>query len=517
MIASTLQPSVRLSSVLQGIYPLHAGSDRDLHDITLDSRSVQAGSLFMACKGASHDGRLHVDQAIAKGAAAILVEADEVDWCCEQLKYGVPILPVLNLHEQMAELAARFFGEPGKKMRMIGVTGTNGKTTTTQLLANAHVALGHRCGVIGTLGHGMAGSAIAGNEQGPGTTPDAVAMQKILASMREQQAHTVVMEVSSHALDQRRILVDDYAVAVFTNLSRDHLDYHGSMEAYGAAKRKLFQGQALQLAVLNADDAYASATAGLLPPDVRCFTWSINNPVADIHAVSIEFLPRGVELVVKTPWGIFNFASRLLGTFNVSNLLAVLTTVLASESLQPQFDPAALIAVIADLNAVVGRMQLVSGYPVTAVIDYAHTPDGLRNALQAVREHCQGRLWCVIGCGGERDRGKRPQMAGLAELMADHLVLTDDNPRLEASASILADMQTGLQQPARACIIADRAKAIGLALDSAEPGDIVLIAGKGHEQYQEVAGIRHPFSDAAIASDLLARRFGNKAQMEVGQ
>ncbi len=517
MMTPALQASVRLSSVLQGIYPLHARNDRDLCAITLDSRRVQPGSLFMACKGMSFDGRLYVDQAVANGAAAILVEADEVDWCCEQVKDGVPILPVLNLHEQMAELAARFFAQPGKKLRMIGVTGTNGKTTVTQLLAAAHVALGHRCGVIGTLGYGMYGSEIAGNEQGPGTTPDAVAMQNILASMREQNADTVVMEVSSHALDQRRILVDDYAVAVFTNLTRDHLDYHGSMEAYGAAKRKLFQGQALQLAVLNADDAYASATAGLLPPDVRCFTWSIDNPVADIHAVSVEFLPHGVELVVKTPWGIFNFASRLLGTFNVSNLLAVLTTLLAADSLKPEFDPASLIAVIADLDTVVGRMQLVSGYPVTAVIDYAHTPDGLKNALQAVREHCHGRLWCVIGCGGERDRGKRPQMAALGEQLADHLVLTDDNPRHEASLTILADMKAGLQHAEAVHIIADRAKAIGFALGAAEPGDIVLIAGKGHEQYQEVAGIRHPFSDAVVARGFLDQRFTSDAHSEVAR
>jgi UDP-N-acetylmuramoyl-L-alanyl-D-glutamate--2,6-diaminopimelate ligase len=515
MIATTLLSSVRLSSVLQGLYPLHANSDRDLSDITLDSRQVQPGSLFMACKGAHFDGRKYIGQAIARGAAAILVEADEVDWCCEQEKSGVPILPLLNLHAQMAELAARFHGEPGKQLRMIGVTGTNGKTTATQLLAAAYSALGHRCGVIGTLGYGMYGSMLAGNVQGPGTTPDAVALQRILAAMHAQHADTVVMEVSSHALDQQRVLVDDYRVAVFTNLSRDHLDYHGSMEAYGAAKRLLFQGEALQLAVLNADDNYANATASVLAPGVRCFTWSIHNPVADIHATSVRFLPKGVELVIKTPWGIFNFHSRLLGSFNVSNLLAVLTTVLAAESLNPGFDPAALIAVVANLGAVVGRMQLCSGYPVTAVIDYAHTPDGLLNALQAVREHCQGRVWCVVGCGGERDRGKRPQMAALGEQLADSLVLTDDNPRNEASAVILADMQAGLQHPERAHIIADRAKAIGFALGNAAEGDIVLIAGKGHELYQDVAGKRLPFSDAVMAEALLAQRFGKQAPAEV--
>ena len=515
MITRTLQSSVRLSSVLQGIYPLHASNDRELHNITLDSRHVSSGTFFMACKGAKFDGRKFIDQAIAKGAAAVLVEADEVDWCCEQEKAGVPILPVLNLHAQMAELAARFHGEPGKQLRMIGVTGTNGKTTTTQLLAAAYSALGHRCGVIGTLGSGMYGSALASNEQGPGTTPDAVAMQGILAAMREQQADTVVMEVSSHALDQRRVLVDDYVVAVFTNLSRDHLDYHGSMEAYGEAKRLLFKGRSLQLAVLNADDPYTSATATRLPADVRCFTWSIQNPSADIQATSARFRHDGVELAVRTPWGKFAIASSLLGSFNVSNLLAVLTTVLAAESLNAAFDPAALVAVVAGLKPVVGRMQLCSGYPVTAVIDYAHTPDGLKNALQAVREHCQGRLWCVTGCGGERDRGKRPQMAAIAEQLSDQLVLTDDNPRNEASASILTDMQAGLVHPSRASTIADRGAAIRFALGAAEPGDVVLIAGKGHEQYQEIAGIRHAFSDAVLAEATLQQRFGSKGAMGV--
>ena len=505
-VAPDPQP-VLLSSVLQGIYPLHARSDRPVHDITLDSRRVQNGSLFMACKGASHDGRRFVDSAIAAGAVAVLVEADEVDWCCEQERNGVPVLPVLNLQEQMAELAARFYGEPARQLRLIGITGTNGKTTTCQLLAQALAASGYRCGVIGTLGHGLVGDELQSNKSGPGTTPDAVMLQRIFAGMRAERADTVVMEVSSHALDQRRIIVDDFAVGIFTNLTRDHLDYHGTMEAYGAAKRKLFQGHALELAVLNADDEFAFSTRDLLSGDVRCFTWSVHNRSADVHALDVQFLTDGLKLTIGTPWGTFALQSSLLGSFNVSNLLAVLTTALAAEALQPGFDPARIANAVAGLKPVVGRMQLVGKFPVAVVVDYAHTPDALEKALQAVREHCAGHVWCVIGCGGDRDRGKRPQMGAIAERFADRIVLTDDNPRSEASEVILADITGGLQNPARATVIADRAAAIEFAISSAAIGDVVMIAGKGHEDYQEINGQRLPFSDVLLAQLILQERF----------
>ncbi|MES2603480.1 MAG: UDP-N-acetylmuramoyl-L-alanyl-D-glutamate--2,6-diaminopimelate ligase [Pseudomonadota bacterium] len=508
MAPTAVNKPVLLSSVLQGIYPLHTRADRELQDITLDSRCVQVGSLFMACKGASFDGRHYIDKAINAGAAAVLVEADEVDWCCEQERDGVPVLPVLNLQQQMAELASRFYGEPGKQLRLIGITGTNGKTTTCQLLAQTLQALGYCCGVIGTLGHGLVGSELSSEKAGPGTTPDAVKLQQIFAGMRAQSADTVVMEVSSHALDQRRILVDDFAVGIFTNLTRDHLDYHGTMDAYGATKQTLFHSRGLELAVLNADDEFVLGTRTALSGDVRCFTWSTHNSSADVYTTDVQFLPTGLQLVVCTPWGKFSFYSALLGSFNVSNLLAVLTTALAAEALKPGFDAARIVSAVANLKTVVGRMQPVGNFPVTAVVDYAHTPDALEKALQAVREHCSGRLWCVFGCGGDRDRGKRPQMAAVAERLADQLVMTNDNPRTESAASILADMQAGLQHPARSLVIADRAVALATALNDALPGDVVLIAGKGHEDYQEVAGQRLPFSDALIAHQCLLQRFG---------
>lgn len=501
--------TMKLSDVLQGRYPLPARCDRELNDITLDSRRVQHGSLFMACKGQSHDGRLFVDKAIAAGAAAVLVEADEVDWCCEQERNGVPVLPLVNLHGQMAELAARFYGEPGKQLRMVGITGTNGKTSISQLLAQGFSALGYRAGVIGTLGHGMVGDELQQDGDGPGTTPDAVVLQRIFASLRDRQADTLVMEVSSHALDQSRVLVDDFAIAVFTNLTRDHLDYHHTIEAYGDAKRLLFRGQGLQLAVLNADDDYAAATAGILQGHVRCFAFGLHNAAADIFAESLRFTANGIEMIVRTPWGRFDITSALLGSFNASNVLAVLTTLLAAQSLDAHFDAAAIVKVVAQLQPVVGRMQLVAGHAVTAVIDYAHTPDALEKALLAVREHCSGKLWCVFGCGGNRDRGKRPQMAAIAEQAADKVVLTDDNPRNEDPLQILADMRAGLRNPAAALVQSGRAEAITVALMQAAVGDVVVIAGKGHESYQEIAGQKLPFSDIECARHVLTTRFGS--------
>ncbi len=505
-MAAVAAEAVQLSQLLAGLYPLPPRCDRLLHGITQDSRQVKSGSLFMACNGASHDGRHHIDAAIAAGAAAVLVEADELNWCCEQERQGVPVLPVLGLRGQLAQVAARFYGEPSKALRLIGVTGTNGKTTITQLIAQALAELGYRCGVIGTLGHGMAGSGLQVAESGPGTTPDAVTLQQIFASLRQREADTLVMEVSSHALDQQRVIVDDFAIAVFSNLTRDHLDYHHTLEAYGDAKRQLFRGHGLQLAVLNADDAFALATASVLERHVRCFTYGIDNASADVRAYEVRYTPRGIEMVVGTPWGRFNFTSALLGSFNASNLLAVLTTLLAAHSLDADFDAAAIVQTIASLQGVVGRMQLVEGGNVTAVIDYAHTPDALEKALLAVRQHCSGRLWCVVGCGGNRDRGKRPQMAAIAEHAADCLVLTSDNPRDEDSQQILADMRAGLGQPTAVVFEQDRAAAIEYALMQASAGDVVLIAGKGHEQYQEVAGQRLAFSDFECASHVLQQR-----------
>lgn len=509
--------AVPLSVLLQGIYPLSAGHERAITGLSLDSRKVQSGDLFLACKGRQLDGRHFVGAAVAAGAAAVLVEADEVDWCCERLERSVPVLPVLNLHDQLAELAGRFFGMPARQLCLIGITGTNGKTTVSQLLAQALQAAGRRVAVIGTLGYGLIDQPLTAHGAGPGTTPDAVELQRIFAALRAEAVDTVVMEVSSHALDQQRVAVTDFQIAVFTNLSHDHLDYHGSMEAYGAAKQRLFTGSALRLAMLNADDPFVAATARLLGPDVQCLRWSLHDRAADLYASDIRHGPAGVAFRVHTPWGDFSVQSPLLGTFNISNLLAVLGTLLASMAAEPGFDAAHLVASVATLAGVRGRMQALGNFPVLTVVDYAHTPDGLEKALQALRAHCHGTLWCVFGCGGNRDRGKRPLMGEIAERYADRLVLTDDNPRLESSSEILADIRSGLARPDEAVTIPERATALAYALREATPGSAVLIAGKGHEDHQEIAGGRLPFSDAEQALSVLQERFGSGAFAEAAR
>jgi UDP-N-acetylmuramoyl-L-alanyl-D-glutamate--2,6-diaminopimelate ligase len=498
-------PTRSLSALLEGIVPLPLEHDRQLQGLSLDSRRVSQGDLFLACKGTARDGRDFIDDAIGRGAVAVLAEADDT-LSGESLRHEVPVVAVPELPRQMAKVAARFFALPASRLRLIGITGTNGKTSCCQLAARLFTALGHTCGVIGTLGYGLSGSELRQEAGIPGTTPDAVSLQRQLAELGQRGADTVVMEVSSHGLTQYRVVVDDYAAAMFTNLTRDHLDLHGTMEAYGASKRLLFTGAGLALAVLNQDDSYVRDTAALLREGVRTLTWSLDNHTADIYARELHFSPTGLALRVATPWGEFPLHTPLLGSFNASNLLGVLALVLGELDTNAAFDPAAVFAAAAALLPVPGRMQLLgSELPLTVVVDYAHTPDGLEKALQAMREHCTGKLWCVFGCGGDRDRGKRPLMAVTVEALADHLVLTDDNPRFEDSQRILADMLAGLRAPQRAQVQADRARAIAFALEHAAPGDAILIAGKGHETYQEVAGTKLPFNDAEEANAVMAR------------
>lgn len=496
MMAAARQ--VRLSSLLQGICALPQALDRDISDITLDSRKAAAGALFLACKGAATDGRRFIADAIDKGVGAVLVEADD-NWSEARENASVPVIPVKELPHKAGLLAARFYGEPARTLRLVGVTGTNGKTTCSQLIASHLQALGYRCGVIGTLGFGMSGTTLQSFGRGPGTTPDAVRFQEVLAGLKDQRADTVVMEVSSHGLDQQRVDIDDFSVGVFTNLSRDHLDYHGTMEAYLATKRRLFAGRRLQAAVLNLDDAGSAGTRDLLEAGVSCLTFSLDNRAADIHARTIAYTPAGLRLQIVTPWGEVAVQSPLLGSFNASNLLCTLAAVLACEQRSEVFDPARIGAALSGLQPVPGRMQLVAAAPVTVVVDYAHTPDGLEKALQAVRQHGTGKISCLIGCGGERDRGKRPQMAVIAERLADRVILTSDNPRGEAPQSIIDDMLAGITRRDAVMVEADRARAIALAITGAAAADIVLLAGKGHEDYQEIAGQRLPFNDVEQA------------------
>ncbi len=499
-------PSMNLSTLLQSECVVPPGLDRTLSGVQLDSRRVRPGDLFLACKGATVDGRDFIPAAIASGAAAVLVEAD-TQWRAARAEGAVPLIPVSGLPDKAGRVAARFYGEPARRMRMIGITGTNGKTTCSQLTAQALTALGHRCGIVGTLGFGMADGGLTRESAGPSTTPDAVRLQQILHDMFQEQGDTVVMEVTSHALVQKRVDVDDFTAAVFTNLTRDHLDYHGGMAEYGAAKCRLFTGERLQIALVNLDDPFSAEIQRSLPECVQAWSWSLRDPAAAVHARSVEFSAGGLVLEVGTPWGDGHIRSRLFGTFNASNLLAVLATVLGCEAGKPGFDAQRIMRVVGDLGPVLGRMEVVGGFPLKVVVDYAHTPDGLDNALRALREHFSGRIYCVFGCGGERDAGKRPLMGEIAGRLADEVLVTDDNPRNEDSAAIIRQILCGFAGNAGVRVEPDRARAIAAAIAEAPEDAVVLIAGKGHEDYQETKGKRLPFSEVQQARACLQQRF----------
>ena len=480
----------RLDHLLQGIAETRAAGPIVVSGLALDSRKVQRGDAFFALRGTRGHGIDFAHGAVQRGANVVLAEAPAP---AELEDPGVPVLWIDGLHAFVGEIASRFFGRPSEAMRVLGVTGTNGKTSTVQLLAQALEHLGHRAATIGTLGAGLHGQL----REGERTTPDAIAVQQLLAEFRRDGATHVAMEVSSHALEQGRVAATAFEVAAFTNLTRDHLDYHGSMEAYGAAKAKLFVWPGLKAAAINIDDAFGRELARKLPAGVRGWRLSsTGDPQADVVASDIATSAEGVAFNVRTPWGEKRMRSRLLGRFNVANLLAVIGCLGA---LGESFERiAGAIEALEPVNGRMNRIGGLHGLPLV-VVDYAHTPDALEQALTALRAHCEARLVCVFGCGGERDAGKRPQMGGIAERLADAVIVTDDNPRGEDGDAIVAQILAGMTRPQAAIVQRDREAAIRSALKMAHTGDVVLIAGKGHETYQEGAGGKRAFDDMAIA------------------
>lgn len=449
-------------------------------DITLDSREVTRGSVFVALQGFTTDGHSFIQTAIEKGAVAVLCER-AVALSDKQ----VPVCVVDNLKSRLGELAHQFYGSPTESLKVIGITGTNGKTSTCQYIAQSLDFLGRRCGIIGTNGQGLWGQL----SETLNTTPDVIRLHEEMARQKEQGAEFCAMEVSSHGLDQGRVDGIRFSTAVFTNLSRDHLDYHPSMQAYGEAKWRLMQWPGLTNAVVNIDDEWVKANRSTIRAD-RVWTYSIESD-ADIQALDIQCHQAGIDARVKTPNANVELNLRLLGRFNLSNALAALTVMLAEGV---PVNTAARI--ISNCSPVKGRMEtLRSKYSPTVVVDYAHTPDALAKALEACRDHVSGRLGVVFGCGGDRDGGKRPQMAEIAERLADFVVVTDDNPREESSDQIIAEISAGFSSGADVRTIADRRDAILQTLESCRSEDVVLIAGKGHESYQEIKGVRYPFSD----------------------
>ncbi len=491
----------RLADLLAGIAPLADSATGDIvvRGLALDSRRVRAGDAFFALQGTTAHGIAFAPSAMAHGASVVLGETPApVADLAGRDKTAAPVVWIDNLHEQVGEIAARFFARPSNALHVIGVTGTNGKTSIVQLLAAALQNLGSRAATIGTLGAGLVGAI----QEGERTTPDAISVQALLAEFRTAGASHIAMEVSSHALEQGRVNAVAFEVAAFTNLSRDHLDYHGTMAAYGAAKAKLFAWPGLRTAVINIDDAFGRELVDSLPTGVTGLRYGIENTAADIVAHDVRSSADGLSFVLRTPWGDGPVATALLGRFNIANLLAVAGCLGALG-----FTFAQIHNALTRAQPVAGRMHRLGGGAIALiVVDYAHTPDALEQALTSLRAHTQGKLICVFGCGGERDRGKRPQMAAIAERLADRVIVTDDNPRGEDGDAIVAQIVAGFAHPQAVTVRRDRAQAIAAALREARAGDAVLIAGKGHEPYQEVAGVKHPFDDIDVARRALEAR-----------
>lgn len=502
--------SATLSNLLPDI-ELGDAASLVVRNLCLDTRQLKTGDAFIALAGVQVDGRDFIAKAIELGAAAILVEADRnwqgIDWLG-----AVPVIAVENLPARVSEIAGHFFGEPSKKIRLIGFTGTNGKTTCSLLAAQMLAHLQKKSSVIGTVGYGVLDTTVIAplSQQinlltSTGlTTPDPVTVQRLLAELNQQGAVSAAIEVSSHSLQQKRVAGLQFTTAVFTNLTQDHLDYHGDLITYGNVKAQLLQMPGLHTAVINLDDSWAASLSSKAPSTVKVLGYSVEKN-ADIYATNIELHSRGVRAHIVTPWGSADIDMPLLGKFNLSNLLSVIAAVGAQG-----FSVGQMLPLIASLEPAPGRMQLVtvdqSAQEIQVIVDYAHTPDALENTLNAIHQHKAGRVWTVFGCGGDRDKSKRPQMGKIAERFSDYVIVTNDNPRSEDPATIAAEIVRGMNHPSGCLVIADRAQAIDFAVQQAKAGDIVLIAGKGHEDYQIFATQTLPFSDSKHARISLQRR-----------
>ncbi|HXP00767.1 MAG TPA: UDP-N-acetylmuramoyl-L-alanyl-D-glutamate--2,6-diaminopimelate ligase [Luteibacter sp.] len=487
--------TMSLTELLQGFADASAAGEIAVSGLALDSREIAEGNAFVALRGTKEHGIEFAAKAVERGAVAVLAEPPFKD-----VDLGVPVIGVEKLREKTGPIAARYYGDPSRALDVIGVTGTNGKTSTVQLIAQALAFLGRKPATVGTLGAGLHG-AIAEGER---TTPDAISMQALLGEFRDAGATHVAMEVSSHALEQGRVNAIAFDVAVFTNLTRDHLDYHGTMEAYGAAKAKLFAFDSLRAAVINIDDPFGAKLAKGLGEGIAKLRTSMagdsTEKDAEVRADIVVTSAKGLSFNLNTPWGMRTVRSALLGRFNVANLLAVAAVLGA---LGEPFDR--IHAALEALQPVNGRMSRLGGdgRKPLVVVDYSHTPDALKQALLALRSHTKGKLICVFGAGGDRDQGKRPIMAAIAERLADVVIVTDDNPRTEDGDAIVAQIVAGFAHPETVMVERDRAQAIALALADAKGDDVVLIAGKGHETYQEGPEGKRPFDDLAVAREAM--------------
>ncbi|HXD76055.1 MAG TPA: UDP-N-acetylmuramoyl-L-alanyl-D-glutamate--2,6-diaminopimelate ligase [Vicinamibacterales bacterium] len=473
------------------------GQKRAVTGVAYDSRAVVPGQVFVALKGVKTDGTRFVQQAVERGAIAIVSQ--------EPLSgVAVPVLETGDARLALAELAADFYGHPSEQMRVVGITGTNGKTTTAHLTAAIFEAGGVKCGVMGTIAHRI-GAEIRESKH---TTPEAPDVQQLLREMVDRGCGACAMEASSHALALRRVDAMTFSAGVFTNLTRDHLDFHEDMENYFRAKRRLFEMLPPEApALINIDDPKGAA---IVEASARPVTYGINRP-ADITPGPLSFSVDGLDFDIRTPRGTVRAQSKLVGRPNVYNILAAVSTAVA---LDLPFD--AIERGLQSLDAVPGRFEVVSNPKdgITVVVDYAHTDDALRNLLETARPMARGRVITLFGCGGDRDRTKRPLMGAVASRMSDVLVITSDNPRREDPDQIIEEILRGITADTRRgetpiYTIADRRAAIAKAIEVARPGDLVLIAGKGHEKYQIVGEQHVPFDDVTVAREFLGRRRTN--------
>lgn len=492
-------PSQSLKALLQKIGVV-CEVQTPVTGLAVNSQEVTQGDVFIALAGQLNDGRAYVDSAIAQGAQAVLVD----EQAPLPQPVAVPVVPVAKLREKLSALAGAFYDHPSAKLNLIGVTGTNGKSTCVHLLAQLAQALGRKAASIGTLGVLCEGESLADYAM---TTPDAVVCQKVLAHLRAHKVSTVAMEVSSHGLVQHRVAALKFRAGIFTNLSHEHLDYHGSITAYAEAKSRLMQFAELQFAIINLDDPFAELMLAKVRSPTRAITYAQHNQAADVVVSELQFGELYTRFHLRSPWGSAYVMSALLGEFNVYNLTAAITTLCAQGASFTH-----VIALCEELEPVPGRMQRVrvASSRVQVVVDYAHTPDALAKALAAVRAHCPGKLWCVFGCGGDRDPSKRVPMAQAAAA-ADEIVVTSDNPRTEDPHKIIAEIVAGLDHQ-RVHLEADRARAITFAISQAAEGDVILLAGKGHETYQIIGSEKKPFSDIAHARSALQLRHTERGE-----
>ncbi len=489
-----------LATIFAGLGAVAPVPDSPVHGLAIDSRRVRAGDCFIALRGAHESGLLFVPEALENGATAVGVDSLE-----SLFTVPVPVVRVPQLREKLGAVAANFYGQPSAKLRVVAVTGTNGKTTVAHLCAQALTSLGQHCGYIGTLGTGDLDSL-----QPSGlTTPDPIRLQGDLAKMVAQGKVAAALEASSHAMSQFRLAGTLVSTAVFTGLSHDHLDYHASPRAYFAAKRLLFAQPGLRHAVLNGDDLWAAEIAEALPSDISLTTFSLEDRAqrrpqeTRLVLRDAEYLPHHSVLEIDTPQGTASIRSQLVGSVNAQNLLAALGVLLSFE-----VPLAAAAAALAQAKPVPGRLEHhggTAGSPLV-YIDYAHSPDSLERVLKSLRAFGPARLICVFGCGGDRDRGKRPLMGRIAAQYADQVIVTTDNPRSEIPASIAHQIMAGARDTSHFTLIEDRSRAIETALAAATPADIVLIAGKGHETMQEIAGQRFAQSDQLTVQKWLGGR-----------